>query len=219
MAKTDDQMLNGTQQEKGFSPLPKTNAELIAHYISRVTNPLFLVPPIFFFVAVKTAPDLLHALLWWGIICLGLSTAPILFVRAGVRRGHYDDVHVSVRSQRTVPLLFGLACMGLVFLLLIVLHAAAALIATVTAALLALACATVITHYGKWKISLHLVGISGCVTVLCLLAGPVFLCLSPLVVLVGWARWKVQGHTLMQTLAGATLAVFLTILIFKIFGL
>lgn len=207
------------QQEKGFSAPPSTGAELIAHIVSRVTNPLFLVPPIFLFVAIKTAPDILHALLWWAIICVGLSAAPILFVRDGVRRGRYDDVHVSVRSQRTIPLLFGLACMGLVFLLLVLLHATTALIATVTAALLALGIATIITHFGKWKISLHLVGVSGSVTVIYWLAGPIFLCLAPLIVLVGWARWKVQGHTLAQALAGAALAIITTLAIFKLFGL
>jgi hypothetical protein len=207
------------QPEKEVFTPAITNAERVAQAISRVTNPLFLVPPVFLFVAVKTAPDLLHALLWWAMICLGLSAAPILFIRDGVRRGHYDDVHVSVRSQRTIPLLFGLACMALVFLLLVVLHATPALIATVTAALLSLVIATAITHYGKWKISLHLVGISGSVTVLCLLASPVFLCLSPLVALVGWARWKVQGHTLAQAFAGAALALLLTVATFKIFGL
>jgi hypothetical protein len=207
------------QREKGFSTRPETSMELAAHYISRVTNPLFLVPPIFLLVAVKTAPDLLHALLWWGIICVGLSLAPILFIRDGVRRGRYDDVHVSVRAQRTVPLLFGLACMGSVFLLLIVLHATVSLIATVTAALLALLIATLITHYGKWKISLHLVGISGSVTVLCWLASPLFLCLSPLIFLVGWARWKVQGHTLAQAFAGTALAVIVTVITFKLCGL
>jgi hypothetical protein len=212
-------MANIAQQEKGFSTPPTTNAEHIAHAISRITNPLFLVPPTFLFVALKTAPDLLHGFLWWAIICLGLSAAPILFIREGVRRGHYDDVHVSNRAQRTIPLLFGLLCMGLVFLLLVVLHATPALLATVTAALLALAIATVITHYGKWKISLHLVGISGSVTVLFLLANPFFLCLSPLIVLVGWARWKVQGHTFAQALAGAALAILLTVVTFKLFRL
>jgi hypothetical protein len=207
------------QQEKGFSSPLSTRTEYIAHYVSLVANPLFLAPPLFLFVAWKTAPDLFHAILWWGIICIGFSAAPFFFVRRGVKQGRYTDAHVSVRSQRLVPLLFGLLCMGLVFLLLVLLHATTALIATVIAALLTLACATVITHYGKWKISLHLVGISGCVTVLCLLASPIFLCLSPLVVLVGWARWKIQGHTLAQAFAGATLAILLTVAIFRVFGL
>lgn len=212
-------MANIAQQEKGFSTRPTTGAEMLAHVISRVTNPLFLVPPIFLFVSIKTAPDLLHALLWWGIICGGLSLAPILFIRDGVHRGRYDDVHVSNRSQRTVPLVFGLTCMGLVFLLLVLLHATTALIATVVAALVALGVATIITHYGKWKISLHLVGISGSVTVLCWLASPLCLFLSPLIILVGWARWKVQGHTIAQAFAGTLLAVIVTLATFKLFGL
>jgi hypothetical protein len=59
---------------------------------------------------------------------------------------------------------------------------------------------------------------AGAVTVLVLLFGPLFLLLSPLVVLVGWARWKVRSHTLLQALAGTALAVSVTVTLFWMFG-
>ncbi|GHO78280.1 hypothetical protein KSD_60510 [Ktedonobacter sp. SOSP1-85] len=182
-----------------------------------MTNPLLVALPTFLLVALATAPDVLHALLWWSIAVLGISLAPLLFIWQGVRRGRYSDHHVSKREQRRVPLLFGLACMVLAFVLLLFVHTSSRLLATVTATLAAVAVAAVITQY--WKISLHLVGIAGAVTVCCLLWGPLCLFLSPLVVLVGWARWRLHAHTWFQALAGTVLAVSVTILMYHLFGL
>ncbi|GHO62558.1 hypothetical protein KSC_014500 [Ktedonobacter sp. SOSP1-52] len=43
-----------------------------ATVISEVTNPLLVALPTFLIVALATAPDVLHALLWWGIAVLGV---------------------------------------------------------------------------------------------------------------------------------------------------
>jgi membrane-associated phospholipid phosphatase len=168
-------------------------------------------------IAWYSAPDVLHAFLWWIVTIAGISIAPLLFVRRGVRRGYYTDHHVSVREQRFVPLLFGLVSIATTFVLLLVLHVAIVLIATVSAVIVSLVISIVVTRF--WKISLHLVGIAGSVTVFILLFGPLFLLLSPLVVLVGWARWKVHAHTPLQGVAGTVLAVSSTIVVFWLFHL
>lgn len=92
------------------------------------------------------------------------------------------------------------------------------MIATIIAVMLALAVATLVTHLAKWKISFHLVGIAGAVTALSVLFGPLFLLLSPLVLLVAWARYEVHAHTILQALAGTILAVGITLSIFAAFG-
>lgn len=189
----------------------------IAHGVSAVTNPLFIALPTFLIVALSTSPDVLRAFLWWIVTVVGISIAPLLFIWYGVKQGHYSDHHVSVREQRLIPLLFGVGCFFLVFVSMYLLHASLLLLATVTAALVALGIATVVTRY--WKISLHLVGMAGAVTVLVLRFGPWFLLLSPFVVLVGWARWQVRAHTPLQALTGAVLAVSVTLAIFWLFGI
>lgn len=210
-------LLEDNYPRSEHTSLPVGPGKWAAKVISEVTNPLLVALPTFLIVALATAPDVLHALLWWGIAVLGISLAPLLFIWQGVRRGRYADHHVSKREQRRVPLLFGLACMLLAFVLLLFLHASSSLIATVTATLIAVAVAAVITQY--WKISLHLVGIAGAMTVCCLLWGSLCLFLSPLVLLVGWARWRLHAHTLLQALAGTILAVSVTILIYWLFKL
>lgn len=215
-------MKNTPQQEieKGFAAAPMaTPAEKLAHIISVITNPLFIALPLFLAVALKTAPNPVHALLWWTIIAVGLTGAPLLFIRIGVRRGYYTDTHISVRSQRLIPLLFGLFCMGIVFLSLLLLHVARPLIVVLIASLISLVLATVITQFLKYKLSLHMIGITGAVTTCWLLFSPAFLFLAPLILLVGWARWKVHAHTFLQACLGGALALFVTLVMVQLFGL
>jgi hypothetical protein len=215
-------MQNSTQQEieKGFAEATVvTQTEKLAHIISVITNPLFIALPLFLAVALKTAPDPAHALLWWAIIAIGLTGAPFLFILIGVQRGYYTDNHISVRSQRLVPLLFGLLCMGIVFLVLFLLHATRPLIVVLIASLISLVFATAITQLLKYKLSLHMIGITGAVTTCWLLFSPVFLLCAPLIILVGWARWKVHAHTFLQACLGAGLALFITLVMVQLFGL
>ncbi len=215
-------MKNIPQQEieKGFSTNTiATPGEKLAHIVSIITNPLFIALPLFLAVALKTAPNPARALLWWTIIAVGLTAAPFLFIWIGVRRGHYTDNHVSVRAQRLIPLLFGLLCMSIVFLSLLLLHAALPLIVVLIASLISLTLATIVTQFLKYKLSLHMIGITGAVTTCSLLFSPTFLLLSPLIILVGWARWKVHAHTFLQACLGAGLALVITLVIMELFGL
>jgi len=208
-----------SKAEKGFTGTEaETTAEKVAHYISVAGNPLFIALPLFFLVAWKTAPDWAHALLWWLITAVGVTAIPFFFIRRGVQRGTYTDDHVSVREQRLVPLSVGLGGMLIVFLLLVLLGAARPYLAALTSALVSLAVALSITQFARFKISLHMVGITGSVTVLSLLFSPWFLLLSPLVLLLGWARWQVCAHTVLQACLGLLLAVIVTWAILWLFG-
>ena len=188
----------------------------LAGGISEIFHPLFVALPTFLVIGLASAPDVLHALLWCIVAVGGISVVPYLFVLRGVRQGRFSDHHVSVRAQRFAPLLFGLSCVAGSFIFLLLFQASRVLLATVTALIVVLVMATAITRF--WKISLHLVGVAGAITVFVLLFGPLFLLLSPLVVLVAWARWRLLAHTLLQTVAGAALAVSVTLGIFWVFG-
>lgn len=83
-------------------PIEEPGARL-AHIISNITNPLFVALPTFLLIALVTAPDWQHALLWWGIIVGGISIAPYLFILRGVRRGSFLEVSVTL----TIFYLFG----------------------------------------------------------------------------------------------------------------
>ena len=104
-------MIGKAGDEERFSDASRHEGRWVqlAHIISQVTNPLFVALPTFLLVALHTAPDTLHALLWWAVIVVGISVVPFVFILCGVRRGDYTDQHLSVREQRLIPLLFGLA--------------------------------------------------------------------------------------------------------------
>ena len=87
---------------------------------------------------------------------------------------------------------------GAALTILLAWHASRALLATVAPVVIGVVIATAISHGARWKVSLHLGGVAGSVTVIVLLIGPTPLVLSPLVVLVGWARWRVGARTVAQ---------------------
>lgn len=210
-----DQTMKKAGEKKHFLGTSEGAQLRVARIISEVANPIFVAPPIFFIIALHTAPDVMQALLWWMVTVVGISAAPLLFILRGVRLGYFSDHHVSIREQRLMPLLFAIGCVGFVFALLLLLHASSPLIATVTAVLTTCTIATVITRY--WKISFHLVGMAGAVTVLWILFGPLAVLLAPMVILVAWARWRVGAHTPLQALAGTVLAVSVTVATFWLF--
>jgi hypothetical protein len=189
----------------------------LARIISDVTNPLFIALPVSLAIALHTAPDVPHALLWWIIIVAGMYVIPYLFILRGVRRGNYSDYYVSDRKQRLIPLSFGLGCTIITLVLLLFLHTSRAIIATTTAGIVAQIVSIVITQ--RWKISLHAAYIAGAVTTLVFVFGPICLPLALLIVVVAWARWQVHAHRPPQTLAGAVLAVIVTVATFWLFGI
>lgn len=106
------------------------------------------------------------------------------------RPGRFSGHRLSVPEQRLIPFVIGLVSAGASLAILMARLASMALLATVASMVIAMA----ITRGLRWKVSLHLGGIAGSVTVFVLLFGPALLVLSPLVPLVGWARWQARAH-------------------------
>jgi len=114
-----------------------------------VANPLFVALPTFLIVALHTAPSWQEAVLWWIVTAFGISVALLLFIYQGVRRGRYSDHHLSVRTQRLVPLVVGLLCAVIALILLLVLQASQTLLAAVAAVLVCGICTLAIT--ARWR--------------------------------------------------------------------
>lgn len=190
---------------------PSDPSDRLAHAVSAVMNPGYVALPTFLVVAVATAPTVWTGVGWWAVTTLGISAAPLLYVALGVRSGRFADHHLSVREQRLVPFVVGLMSAGAALAILLAWHASRALLATVASVVIGVVIAMAITHGLRWKVSLHLGGIAGSVTVFVLLFGPLLLVLTPLVALVGWARWRVGAHTVAQAVVATILAVVITV--------
>ena len=74
------------------------------------------------------------------------------------------------------------------------------------------------TAFGGITVGVSGGSIAGSVTVFVLLFGPILLLLTPLVALVGWARWRVGAHTVAQAVVATILAVVITVGTFWIMG-
>jgi hypothetical protein len=203
--------------EKGLSSL-HTPADRFAYWLSQITSPFVVGLAVLGYVALSTASTVTEGLEWLAVIGMGLLV-PFGYIWWGVKSGKWTDLHVSRRSERLVPLLVGLMALGGMLAGLLLLSASRPLVATLVAVIISFATATFITQVAKYKISLHIDSAAGAVTVCCLLVSPVFLALSPLVVLIAWARWKLEAHTPLQAVAGAALAVAVTVTTFWLFGL
>ena len=203
--------------EKGPSAL-STPGERFAYWLSQISSPFVVGLGMFGYVALSTASTVTEGLEWLIVIAVGLLV-PFGCIWWGVKLGKLTDIHISRRSERLVPLLVSLVALGSMLAGLLWLSASRQLVATLVAVIVSFALATLITQAAKYKISLHIDSAAGAVMVCCLLVSPMFLLLSPLVVLIAWARWKLEAHTLLQAVTGAALAVVVTITTFWLFGL
>jgi hypothetical protein len=203
--------------EKGLASL-STPVDRFAYWLSQFSSPFVVGLAVFGYVALSTAPTVTEGLLWLAVIGVGLLV-PFGYIWWGVKAGKVTDLHVSRRSERLIPLLVGLVALGGMLFVLLLLSASRPLVATLVAVIVSYAVVTLITQVAKYKISLHIDSAAGAVMVFCLLVSPMFLILSPLVVLIAWARWKLEAHTPLQSMCGAALAVTVTVTTFWFFGL
>jgi len=180
-------------------PAATTFAARLARVVTEALTPAVLVAGISLAVAWHSRS------IGWGIVAAVFASGiPVTYIIRGIRRGHYEDHHVSVRERRPAVILFAAASVGVGLALMIVFRAPRELVALVVAMLAGLALTLAVT---KWwgKVSFHTAVASGTATTLVLVFGP-WLHLTWLVVgLIVWARVRLREHTVAQTLIGAGL--------------
>lgn len=139
---------------------------------------------------------------------------PLAFVVLQVRRGKLTDHHISLRSQRRVPLLLAGLGVFVTLVYLVLIGASRNLIAAVLAGLAGLLVTLAITQV--WKVSLHVATLAGAVTVLALAFGLRLLPLAILVPLVAWSRVRLGDHTAAQVSVGAVVGAVVSAAVFTL---
>lgn len=190
----------------------------LAGWVSLWLNPFFIAIPLSVVVAFGKAGSWREGMLWTAIFIGGAALLPILHIIWGVHTGRYSDYHISRREQRLVPFLVTLGCIAAVYAVLWLLQAPIELLAMIAGSIMSIVAALLITLLARWKISLHLVGIAGAIMTLGLLVSPQLFWFAPLILVVGWARWLVRAHTVMQAIAGAAVSSVVTWSVFRMFG-
>ncbi len=175
----------------------------LARAVTEIFAPAPTVAALLVVVAWHTAATTADAVRWGLVSVLFASLIPFAYIIRGVRRRRFTDHHVSVREQRPIVLLFGIASVLAGIAVLIILGAPRDLVALVGAMAVGLMSSMLVTLF--WKISVHAAVTTGAVVVLVLVFGPLLLTLMLLVALVAWARVAIGDHTPAQALAGVVL--------------
>jgi len=189
----------------------RTPAQRIAHRLS-----VFLIPPVVaaaVFAVLVLAYEhgsIFHRIVVWLVATAcsgGLQIVYVLYLQRMERVTAYD---VPERVQRTQPYLVsaGISFGGL--MLLQFLDASV----FVWGLMWCFAFNTLILYAInlRWKISAHMMGLTGPLVFLWPVFGIDLLWVLPLVLLLGWARITLSAHDLPQVAAGAVAGVVLTLL-------
>ncbi len=188
-----------------------TRQQRAARVLTEVFSPAHLaivLPPI-----VGARAGGLTGFAYGCLAALFTGVIPYAFLLLAVRGGRIGDRHVRQRTQRFLPLGFGVVSVIVGFGLLVLLEDAPGdLSALVVAMLTGLVITVAIT--AVWQISIHTGVAAGTVVILTLTLGWVSALAWPLVVATGWARVVLRDHTVAQVAAGAVVGAVVAGLVF-----
>jgi hypothetical protein len=145
------------------------------------------------------------ALGWGLLVAVFAAGVPFAFILRGVRRGNYDNHHVSDWRRRPLILLVAGASVLVLLGLMLLGGAPRELVALVVAMLAGLVLTLGVTVLARWKVSLHAAVAAGTATTLVLVFGVWLLASWAAVALVAWARVRMRDHTVAQVLVGVAL--------------
>ena len=150
-----------------------------------------------------------QGVLWALLALLILTGFPLVYIWVGIRRGWVGDWELSRRSDRPRFILVSLSSDLFAFLVLGV--GGAPRLVWLLALIYACLGITMFTISNFWKISLHMVGVSGFATLLTYVFGPAAAWTFLSLPLVAWARLYRRKHTPAQLVAGAVGGALITL--------
>lgn len=190
---------------------PATRRHRVARVLTEVFSPAHLaivLPPV-----VGASGDGLSGFAYGCLAALFTGVFPYAFLLWAVRQGRIGDRHVKQRTQRFLPLGFGVLSVLVGLGLLVLLDGAPReLLALVLAMLTGLVVTVAIT--AVWQISIHTGVAAGTVVILILSFGWGSAFAWTLVLATGWARVVLRDHTVAQVAAGAVVGAVVAGLVF-----
>jgi len=145
---------------------------------------------------------------------------PVIMFAAFRRKGLIADIDAKIKEERTFP--FTLSVVFYILGLLILIYYRINIISIAFWFCYISNTLLVVIINKSWKISAHMMGVSGPFAALVYVFGLTALPFLVLFILIGWSRIKLECHNLSQVLAGAFLAFISTYIqmyfIIKYFG-
>lgn len=171
-----------------------------ARLISNMVSPPMVFAVLGFVLAWSSLPAW-QGLVWGAVYGFFISLVPLIVVIVMYRKGHVQDLHMSDTRQRRVPYLVSVGGAALVYALVNWFNGPAILGVLAICNVIGLGVLGVINNF--WLISNHMASVTSAV----LFMGMEFdlmvgLLLTPLIILVFYARRILQRHTPAQLYAG-----------------
>ena len=186
----------------------------LARWVSALFDSSVLSVPIIFafgWIEARAA-----GLVWAAVALVIVTGIPLAYLLLGKRWGWVSDFEMSKLSERPRFILVSLSSDLLALVVLSVANGPH-LLRIMVLTYLCLG-ATMFTISSFWKISLHMVSVSGFSTALVFVFGlPALLAFLSLP-LVAWARWQRRKHTPAQLMVGALAGVLMTAFVFGWLG-
>ena len=207
----DEGEINGQEnQSKSIMENEKNTAYRAADSVSKILTPQLislLVVLIFAFASPTGTGPLLSSLQCFLLGIVFVVVLPISPVVVAYAMGKVD-IWVSSRETRTFYFILAILTYFIGAVIFFYEKSISMYAISLTYAFVTLAVALINL---KWKISVHTAGVSGPSTALVYVYGLVALSSIALIVLVIWSRVKLKAHTISQSIAGAMVAMFVTL--------
>lgn len=180
----------------------RLDLDRIAHYVSLVTSAPVVAGLVYLWVG------FVEGVWWFGVVGFLLGFfPPSIYVWFLLRRGVVGDWFVGDRRLRIGPLLASLGGFIVLFFLSLVYG-----LRVFSLLSFAYVCNTIVTLAItlRWKISIHLYGLTGPITFLVVVYDGFNWVWFLLVPIVAWARLRLRAHSVSQVFVGGVLGVLLT---------
>jgi membrane-associated phospholipid phosphatase len=187
----------------------------LAQALSWIFHPFVISAPTLWYAAYAMTHDAVASMQWTAFFIVIVIIPAIIFIALRVRNGQYTDADVSVRQHRFSVYFFGGGCFVLGLILFIHLGAPRILVASLLAALVALALGMLVTT--RTKASAHAGVTAGCAAVLFFVSVPFSVLVIFAALTVGWARIYLHQHTPTQVILGWVIALVSVAIVFPFF--
>ncbi len=184
---------------------------LLGRFISYISNPIFILLGLPYFMVYLFTGDTASAIFWTIYTWVYLFVFA-LFVVIGVRRGFYTDLDVSSREDRFSLYLFASIITFLYFITLIFLSAPAILYLISIGVMAGILAGSIVNT--RIKASVHVAAVSALITGLALVYQGYYWLLYILIPVICWARVKIERHTVPEVIAGSFIGSILAVIMY-----
>lgn len=184
---------------------------ILARLISLITNPIFILITVPFYLVYKTTKD--TSLAWnWTMYTMVFISVFVIFVLYGVRNKIFSDIDVSNGKQRPILYFIGALLSVLYLFSLFILQGPMILFITTFGIILGILLAGLINM--KVKASMHVAAFSGLISSLSIVYRGYYLLLLFLIPVIAWSRVKIKRHTVPEVIIGGTLGSLLSLIMY-----